>query len=245
MQQGLTPAALDVFAERYYLNRDEVLAIDVEELAQEMAIPLIVRALGESKRVLEMGYGTGLTARTLPAAGVDLEMVEGSPTLTRVAREQHPGLIVHQAMFEEFEPTNLYDAVLCLHVLEHVDDPRQVLSVARRWLKPGGTLVAVVPNRESYHRRIAVEMGLHEHLDDLSASDHVLGHLRVYSMDLLRADIEASGFAVEEEIGYLFKTVPNSMMLSYPPEMLRALNTISSALPPRDLANIGVRACAV
>jgi hypothetical protein len=61
-------------------------------------------------------------------------------------------------------------------------------------------------------------------------------------MDLLRADIESSGFVVEEEIGYLFKTVPNSMMLNYPTEMLRALNTISSSLPPRDLANIGVRA---
>ena len=47
---------------------------------------------------------------------------------------------------------------------------------------------------------------------------------------------------MEEEIGYLFKTVPNSMMLNYPADMLRALNTISDRMPPRDLANIGVRA---
>src|SRR5437660_82550 len=112
MTQALTPQALDGFADRYYLNRGEVTTIDIEELAQEMAIPLVVKALGDADRVLEMGYGTGLTARTLPAAGVNLEMVEGSPMLTRVAREAHPGLLVHEAMFEDFAPTEPYDAVL-------------------------------------------------------------------------------------------------------------------------------------
>jgi SAM-dependent methyltransferase len=241
MTSALSPAALDAFAHQYYLN-DEVLTIDLEETAQELSMPQIIGALSGAARVLEMGFGTGLTTRVLIESGVQVEIVEGSQVLTEVARARHDGLVVHQAMFEEFEPSELYDAVLALHVLEHVDDPAAILAVIRGWLKPGGVLVCVVPNRESLHRRIAVEMGLHDELDHLSPSDVMVGHQRVYSMDLLRADVEAAGFDVEQELGFLLKTVPNSMMLAYPPAMVRALNTISPELPARMLANIGLRA---
>jgi len=46
------------------------------------------------------------------------------------------------------------------HVLEHVDDPVAVLRLVKSWLKPGGRVLAAVPNARSIHRQAAVIMGL-------------------------------------------------------------------------------------
>jgi 2-polyprenyl-3-methyl-5-hydroxy-6-metoxy-1,4-benzoquinol methylase len=235
----LTPESLDRFATTYYLST-EVPTVDLEELAQQMAMPRIVEAIGGAKRVLEMGFGTGLITKELLAAGVRPQVVEGSALLCAEARKRHEGLVVHHALFETFEPPELYDCVLALHVIEHVDDPQAMLAVIRAWVAPGGKIVVVAPNCESLHRRIAVRMGLHQNLDDLGPSDHLVGHQRVYSLPRMRAEVESAGFAVQDEFGYLLKTVPNSMMLAYPPQMVRALNAMSDEIPAHMLANIGV-----
>ena len=171
-----------------------------------------------------------------------LELLEGSPVLAAEAVSRHPGLKVHLGLFETFEPEEKFGCVLALHVLEHVDHPVSLLRQMREWLTDDGALVVVVPNAESLHRRIAVQMGLHERLDDLSEADHVVGHQRVYDLDWLVSDLDEAGFAVDLDFGYLLKTVPNSMMLDYPPDMVEALNLISPEMPTRQLANIGVRA---
>jgi 2-polyprenyl-3-methyl-5-hydroxy-6-metoxy-1,4-benzoquinol methylase len=239
----LTPEKLDDFATTYYLN-DDVRDIYIEELQQELSLPRVLQAVGDAQRVLEMGFGTGLITAALLERGIHAEVVEGSPALRDIALARHAdqGLVVHLAMFEEFQPAEPYDVVMALHVLEHVDDPQEMLAKVATWLRPGGAVVAVTPNRHSIHRNLAVRMGLQARLDDLSARDHLVGHQRVYGLDTLRAEFERAGFAVEDEFGYFLKTLPNSMMLEYSLPLLQALNAISEEIPPHLLANIGVRA---
>ena len=239
----LTPAALDRYARSYYLS-DQIADIDIEERAQRLSAPRVAAAVGDARRVLDMGYGTGEMAGELLARGLEAEVVEGSPLLAEEARTRHPGLVVHPEMFEDFDPGPVYDAVLALHVMEHVDHPLELMNRVRRWLAPGGSLVVVVPNRHSLHRRLAVLMGLQAELGDLSARDHLVGHRRVYGLDTLGADLAAAGFVVREEFGFTLKTVPNAMMLDWPPDLMDALTRISPELPAGLLANIGVRAVA-
>lgn len=239
----LTAAALDAYADAYYLNA-EIPDLDIEELGQRLATDRTVAALHGARRVLEMGFGTGLVTGELLARGVPIEVLEGSPKLCEVARRTHAGdgLVVHEALFEDFAPAEPYDAVLALHIAEHVDDPVALFRLVRRWLAPGGAIVVMVPNAQSLHRRLAVRMGLQAQLDDLSPRDHLVGHQRVYDLTRLRADLEAAGFETTEEFGYQLKTVPNGMMGGWPPELHTALVGISEELPPALLANIGVRA---
>ncbi|WP_372791881.1 class I SAM-dependent methyltransferase [Paraconexibacter sp.] len=237
---ALTPHALDAYAERYYLNQEDVADLHVEDLQQEHSADLIARAIRGCGRVLELGYGVGLMTGALRDRGVPIEVVEGSPLLAAQARAAHPGLVVHEAMFEAFAPATAFDAVLALHVVEHVDEPRPLLTHLAGLLRPGGKLVVVVPNAESLHRRLAVRMGLQERLDSLSPRDHLVGHQRVYTLDELRADVESAGLQCTEELGWFLKTLPNSMMLDWPSELLIALNEISDELEPRQLANIGL-----
>lgn len=238
----LTPEKLDDFATTYYLNED-VRDIFIEELQQERSLPRVLQSLGGARRVLEMGFGTGLITGALLERGVRAEVVEGSPALRDVAlaRHAHQGLVVHLAMFEEFEPDEPYDAVMALHVLEHVDDPQEMLAKVASWLAPGGAIVAVTPNRQSIHRNLAVRMGLQPELDTLSARDGLVGHQRVYGLDTLRAELETAGFRVDDEFGYFLKVLPNSMMLDYARPLLEALNGISEDVPAHLLANIGMR----
>lgn len=85
-------------------------------------------------------------------------------------------------------------------------------------------------------------MGLQPELDTLSERDVLVGHQRVYTLDALAGDLEAAGFSARRRFGWFLKTLPNSMMLGFPPEMLTALFTISGELDPSLLANIGIAA---
>lgn len=237
----LTADALDAYADAYYLN-DAIPDVDIEELGQRRAIPRTLDALHGAGRVLEMGYGTGLVTGELLALGVGIEVIEGSPKLCKVARAAHPQLVVHEALFESFVPASAYDAVLALHIAEHVDEPVALFAQVGRWLMPGGAIVVVVPNAQSLHRRLAVRMGLQTKLDDLSPRDHLVGHQRVYDLPRLQADLAAAGFTPTESFGYQLKTVPNGMMGDWPAELHTALVDISEELAPELLANIGVRA---
>lgn len=240
---GPTPLdapALDAFARRYYLS-GTVEDHDIEDLQQRRSIALLADAVAGCERVLELGYGMGRTTADLRARGVGLEVLEGSPLLAATARGAHPDLVVHEGLFEDWTPPHGgYDAVLALHVLEHVDDPAAVLRRMRDWVVPGGRIVVVVPNAASLHRRLAVRMGLQERLDSLSPRDHLVGHQRVYALDDLRAQVEDAGLRCRQELGWFLKTLPNGLMLDFPEALLEALFSISEELDPRTLANIGV-----
>ena len=236
----LTVEKLDDFARRYYLSND----VADHHLENRMQIDSAARVLNhipQGASVLELGYGDGLLTQALRDAGIDAELLEGSPLLCARAEAVHgPGLSIHQAMFEDFRPRQLYDVVLVLHVLEHVDEPTLLLSRISEWVKPGGIVLLVVPNRSSIHRRLALQMGMIQALDELSPRDHLVGHQRVYDLETLEQDAIAAGLAPRKRFGSFLKVLPNSMMLEYSDALLTAIDAVSAELPPETLANIGL-----
>jgi trans-aconitate methyltransferase len=232
-----TVAELDGYARDYYLGRSAP-DLDLEERQQQLSLARLQPFL--TGRILELGFGTGQMTAGLLAAGLDTAVVEGSLLLADEARRRHPGLTVHEGLFETFTPPAPVDTLLAAHVFEHVDDPPALMEHLRGWLVPGGTLIAIVPNAASLHRRLAVLMGLQERLDDLSPRDRVVGHRRVYTPEELRAELAGAGFETRETIGWFLKVVPNSMMLDWPPQLVDALFAVSEQLDPRELANIAL-----
>lgn len=86
-----------------------------------------------------------------------------------------------------------FDALLCIHVLEHVAQDRAAIAELRRVLKPGGWAVVSVPLR--------LDRPTHE---DPAVTDPAerarlfgeRGHVRYYGADF-RERLQAAGFAVE------------------------------------------------
>jgi SAM-dependent methyltransferase len=101
----------------------------------------------DGKRVADFGcgYEASFARRILPRVQrmllVDLHLANDL--------EQHPKAQAMEAPIEIALPTissESLDIVLCLSVLEHLDEPQQVLDGFRRILAPGGVALINVPS---------------------------------------------------------------------------------------------------
>jgi 2-polyprenyl-6-hydroxyphenyl methylase/3-demethylubiquinone-9 3-methyltransferase len=141
-------------------------------------------------RVLDLGCGDGAIAAKLAAGDAAVTGVDPSREALERARRAHPGLALASPAADGGLPFTdaSFDAVVCLHVLEHVADTQRLLSEARRVLVAGGSLAVAVP----WHGRlknVAIALGAFErHHDPLEPV------LRFYTPRSLRSLVRAFGF---------------------------------------------------
>ena len=187
-----------------------------------------------------MGYGEGNFTEMLLQEGKQVDIIEGAELLASEAKSKFKERVnVFHSLFSEFRPTEKYDAILATNILEHVENPIDVLNCIKHWLSPTGKVLITVPNSESIHRRLAVLMGIQPQLDTLSPRDHLVGHLRVYNKVTLTNDIESADLKIQEMTGFVLKVLPNSMMSEMSNGLLSAFHTISPQIDPTLLANLG------
>lgn len=104
--------------------------------------------LTSGARLLDLGCGAGVPAdRWLTAAGFNVTGVDISPLQIDRARQLVPGatfLCDDMATFDV--AAGSFDAVISFYALIHVplDDQRHLFPRIRRWLRPGGFLLAIV-----------------------------------------------------------------------------------------------------
>ena len=106
-----------------------------------------------SGRLLDVGCGSGQMLSVMAELGWQAEGVDFDPAAVQHARSK--GLQVRLGTLEEQRyPNAHFDAITMSHLIEHVHDPIALLAECYRILKPGGALVVVTPNVESYgHKR--------------------------------------------------------------------------------------------
>jgi glycosyltransferase involved in cell wall biosynthesis len=141
------------------------------------------------KRVLEIGAGIGNLTRTLaPRRKLYVATDIDSEHLARLeTRFQHrPNLRVSfcdLGRTEDFGPfAGQMDTVICLNVLEHIEDDLLGLRNIHSVLREGGRAIILVPNDPKVFGTL----------------DTVLGHYRRYTPEELRKKMEATGFRVPE-----------------------------------------------
>ena len=212
----------------------------IENLCQQFELDWLREKIRHQSRVIDLGYGDGVVSPAL-ARFTELTVVEGSVDLCEKARKSLPESVnVVNALFEDYSPETLADFVVASHILEHVDDPIKLLRRIRSWIKPDGSLIAIVPNKESIHHRIARDMGLISNLDELSKMDLLVGHQRVYGLNELIDHLSESGFIVDEYRGFFLKPLSNGQMLDWSISALKALNEIAETTPPQLCANLAI-----
>jgi trans-aconitate methyltransferase len=212
----------------------------IENLCQQFELDWLREKIRHQSRVIDLGYGDGVVSPAL-ARFTELTVVEGSVDLCEKARKSLPESVnVVNALFEDYSPETLADFVVASHILEHVDDPIKLLRRIRSWIKPDGSLIAIVPNKESIHRRIARDMGMISNLDELSKRDLLVGHQRVYGLNELIDHLSESGFIVDEYRGFFLKPLSNGQMLDWSISALKSLNEIAETTPPQLCANLAI-----
>ncbi len=235
-----TSNELDIIAQNYHLN-ENIPDKFIEDICQEYCCNWLESLIDEDNlNVLELGYGEGITSSILSKKTKNYTILEGSSHLTEVINKKYPDINVINTLFEDYETNEKYDRVFALHVFEHVDDSVSLARYMKQWLTDDGKMIIIVPNKESVHRRLALDMGLIPTLDALSERDKLVGHQKVYSLSELKKDFEDAGYEIIEEKGFFLKTLPNSMMLDYSKELIYSLNKCSENISPELTANIAI-----
>ncbi|MCI5149055.1 MAG: class I SAM-dependent methyltransferase [Candidatus Electrothrix sp. MAN1_4] len=124
--------------------------------AQREALDIQFRWLPKpntGQRLLDFGCGNGGFLRNAREAGWHVVGVDIDSDA--VGNAQKLGIEVYQGTTEIFDTeVESFDAITINHVLEHVPEPSELLSMARRLLKPGGVLYIDTPNIQSPGARI-------------------------------------------------------------------------------------------
>lgn len=188
--------------------------------------------------LLEMGPAEGVMTDLLVKAGKNVTAIEGSSLFCKNLSERHPGVKVVHTLFEDFQTDAKFDGIVLGHVLEHVNDPVEILLQVKGWLKPGvGKIFAAVPNARSLHRQAAVMMGMLSQEDALNDADVYHGHRRVFNPESFRSLFYQAGLQIEVFGGYWLKPVSNAQIeIGWTAEMLESFMQLGERYP--DIAGV-------
>jgi 2-polyprenyl-3-methyl-5-hydroxy-6-metoxy-1,4-benzoquinol methylase len=182
---------------------------------------------------LELGSADGQMTQFLVNNFKRVVAVDGSEKFVNELKEWDiSNLEPICSLFEEFSFGEKFDTIVMAHILEHVDDPIQVLKLGRSLLKEDGVLLVDVPNANSLHRLAAVKMGLLKQKDQLNNTDHMLGHRRVYTSELMKEHIKMAELNLASWGGHFLKTVSNAQMeKNWNREMMDAYYELGKEFP--------------
>jgi len=222
-------SAIESAAGHYYFGPVQA-GIDnrVKRLLIERCLPHV-----QGPRVLDLGYIDGTWTDALLDQGHLVDIVEGAAShvahaLARYAG--HPHATVFRAMFETFEPAERYDTVVAGDMLGCIDDPVGLLGRAAGWLRPGGVLVATVPNSRSLHRRVGSLMEIESTPAEVNPRYRSVGNRWSYDRYLLRHQLAVAGFEVEAIRGCFLKPLPSDQIEGWDDRLLRAFLDVGDEL---------------
>ena len=170
-------------------HTDEVLIAELLKLEGAMernyawVSELIAPYLGRS--LLEVGSGVGVVSRFLVGRGYPIILSGHQPAYlahlrSRFAAQPHVAFQLLDLTRHPYEIVRPVDTIVCLNVLEHLEDDAGVLAGFRRLLPPGGRLILQVPNYPALYGSL----------------DETYGHFRRYTRRSIAACVTAADFRV-------------------------------------------------
>jgi len=121
----------------------------------------LLNKIGNPGRILEFGAGTGNFARRLISEGVVtaltcadiLKRPENLPaSIEWIQADLNIPLTV---------PDVAFDTIICIEVVEHLENPRALFREFHRVLRPGGAVILTTPNQESLRSIASLALGRH------------------------------------------------------------------------------------
>ncbi len=150
------------------------------------------------RSVLEIGAGIGnLTVHLVPrdryrATDINSDYLDYLQNFALGKPYLEVGTLRAEASADFAPLAGTFDTVVCLNVLEHLDEPVHVLENFHRALAPGGRAIVLVPAGPSRYNSL----------------DRALGHRLRYTPERLREVATAAGFEVERLFDFNRAGVP-------------------------------------
>jgi O-antigen biosynthesis protein len=156
----------------------------------------------ESRRVLEVGCGSGELGRLLRSRGHHVTGIELVPAMADCARRWLDQVVTADVEVDGFPfPLASFDALIFADVLEHLLDPWRVLCEAVNVLADGGVVVASIPNVQNIDVLRRLLRGRWEYRER-GLLDR--GHLRFFTLHSIRKLFAQADLTVEH-VGHRYR----------------------------------------
>jgi len=145
-------------AEGWYTASDHPIALLRAENA--VRVPWIIQEIGKNKTVLDIGCGAGILTNALAKEGHTVYGIDLSPSSLEVAKNHDSTQKVSYKVANAYSlpyPSQTFDVVCAMDVLEHVEKPDLLISEASRVLKPGGLFFFHTFNRNPLSRLLIIK----------------------------------------------------------------------------------------
>lgn len=163
--------------------------------------PLLGLRKGTPCRALEIGCAEGHTLEWLKRSGYCSWTAGVEPYARRHPDNQSIDRFEQldiEKWLPDIPPASL-DLILCLDVLEHLNNPWETMHRLSTLLKPGGRWIISVPNIRNY--RILMDLAFRGRFRYADAGILDRTHLRFFTRESLVEMVEATGAKVDTLIG--------------------------------------------
>jgi SAM-dependent methyltransferase len=106
----------------------------------------------------------------------------------------------------------IFDFIVIGGFLHEVNNPDIILQALKKVCTKNSIIYSWVPNANSFHRILALEMGLIKTVFDYSRHDKLFQRQKVYDLDLFKKLFTRNGFKVIESGTYFIKPFANDQM---------------------------------
>ena len=170
-----------------------------DEASYEHKLALTRRYLAPTMDVLEVGCGTGGTARLHAPYVRSIRALDFSDRMIEIARRRAAEEGISNVTFETASVESIgargdYDAVLALSLLHLVEDLDAALTILAAALRPGGILVSSTACLAEHHRFLRF-------IRPIARALGLFPSFAIFSVDHLRERIKAAGF--DEEVFWM------------------------------------------
>jgi len=160
--------------------------------------PVVIKILKDCKnlRILELGCGNGYFCNVLSGIGHEVVGVDVSETGIESANNYFSEIRfiksdIYDLLTSPMLTSEFFDVVIAIEVIEHLQYPRELIKVAKKYLKRGGQLIISTPYH-GYFKNLAISL-LNKWDDHFSVFWDV-GHIKFFSVKTLKKMLEDEGF---------------------------------------------------
>ncbi len=136
-------------------------------------------------KILDIGAGLGFVERLLDKdKDKEVHANDFSKISIKILNKKFKGHFSHQSIYKLKYQHSSFDVILALEILEHIPPSKifSVLNSINNLLKKSGILIVSVP--------------MNEGLENMKTNPN--GHVRMYTEDLIRAELGIAGFEIIE-----------------------------------------------
>jgi len=172
-----------------------------------------------------LGYFTNLIAQTASCIGVDIDQ----SCISHCQKHLKGTYLLSDVRSLPFSD-EVFDKAICTEVLEHFEDPGEVLRETRRILRPRGTLIASVPCSAGVFGSRIKNIG-HANVDENSLEYH---HHKGFTLSQFRKLLSDNGFRTVDHqytLVLIAELIMGATKLVVGTQLKHKINSQANALP--------------